>query len=50
MKSRVALAMFGALCALAFATVTLHSQEKAAPGHLKSGQFQALSGPFAAVL
>jgi hypothetical protein len=32
MKSRVALAMFGALCALAFGTVTLLSQEKAAPG------------------
>jgi hypothetical protein len=33
MKScRVVLAMFGTLCALAFATVTAHSQEKAAPG------------------
>ena len=33
MKScRVVLAMFGALCALAFTTVNLHSQDKAAPG------------------
>ena len=33
MKScRVVLAMFGALCALAFTTANLHSQDKAAPG------------------